>query len=125
MSGPYLTEPRTKAIGLVVLLIGIAILSYTNKWWPGLMIVIGISVAVKQTLRKKYYDAVLALIIFGGVAVTTGYNIGSKYFLPVILMVSSIYILFRAFFMKDQETEIEREEEQNKEIEEDDEDTKS
>ena len=125
MSKPILTEPRTKAVGLAVLLVGIAILSYTNWWWPGIMAVIGISTMVKQLLRKKVYEACLSLVIFGGITFTAIYGIGDKYIVPVILMVAAIYILFRAFFLADQEDEIDREEEQNKEIEEDQEDINS
>lgn len=119
MNKPYLSEPRTRAISLAIMFLGFAVLSYTNTWWPWLMAVVGLSVVVKQLLRGKVYDAVLALFIFGGIVLTTGLNIGSRYFLPVFLIIASIYILVRAFFQSDIETEVEREEEQNKEIEED------
>lgn len=125
MSKPILTEPRTKAIGLAVLLVGIAILSYTNWWWPGIMAVIGISTMVKQLLRKKIYDAFLSLVIFGGITFTAVYGIGDKYIVPVILMIAAIYVLFKAFFQADQEDLIAEEEEHSKEIEEDQEDINS
>jgi uncharacterized membrane protein (DUF485 family) len=98
--------------------LGFAVLSVTGQWWPWLMVVIGLSVTVKQILRAKFYDAFLAALIFGGIALTTGFNIGGKYFLPVFLIIASIYLLVRAFFQSDVETEAEREEEQNIEIEE-------
>jgi hypothetical protein len=125
MSKPILTEPRTKAVGLAVLLVGIAILAYTNWWWPGIVAVIGMSTIVKQLLRKKVYEAILSILIFGGISFTAIYKIGDKYFVPVILMIAALYVLFRAFFLSDQEDEIDREEEQNKELEEDQEDTNS
>lgn len=118
MKKPYLSESKTRAISLSIMLLGFAVLSFTDTWWPWLMAVIGLSVVVKQVLRAKFYEAFISAIVFGGVVVTTGLNIAGRYFLPVILMVGSIYILTRAFFQSDIETEDELEAEQNKELEE-------
>lgn len=119
MTRPYFSERKTRAISLSVLLLGLAVLSFTGVWWPWLMAVIGLSTIVKHMLRGKFYDAGLSLIIFGGIVVTTGWNIGGQYFVPVVLILASIYMIIRAFFQPDIESEAESEEEQNLEISED------
>lgn len=122
MSYPYFSEKKTRAISLSVLLLGLAVLSFTGAWWPWLMAVIGLSTITRHLLRGKIYDAALSLIIFGGIVVTTGWNIGGKYFLPVILILASIYMVVKAFFQPEVVTEAEAEEEQNLEISEDESD---
>jgi len=122
MSHPYFSEKKTRAISLSVLFLGLAVLSFTGDWWPWLMVVIGLSTIVKHMLRGKFYDAGLSVIIFGGIVVTTGWNIGGQYFLPVLLILASIYMIIKAFFQPDIESEAEAEEEQNLEISEDESD---
>lgn len=119
MSHPYFSEKKTHAISFSILLLGLAVLSFTGTWWPWLMAVIGLSTIVKHMLRGKFYDAALSLIIFGGIVVTTGWNIGGEYFIPVVLILASIYMIVKAFFQPDIGSEAEAEEEQNLEISED------
>lgn len=122
MNHPYFSEKKTRAISLSILFLGLAVLSFTGTWWPWLMAVVGLSTIVKHVLRGKFYDAGLSLIIFVGIVVTTGWDIGGKYFLPVFLILASIYMIVKAFFHSDVESEAEAEEEQNLEIGEDESD---
>lgn len=116
MRQPYFSEKKTRAISLSILFLGLAVLSFTGIWWPWLMAVVGLSTIAKHMLRGKFYDAGLSLIIFGGIVVTTGWDIGGRYFLPVVLILASIYMIVKAFFQPDIESEAEAEEEQNLEI---------
>jgi hypothetical protein len=110
---------RAHAIFAVLLLLGIAALSYTGQWWPFIMLVIGVPLALKQFLLGKIYDMVLTLAIFGGTFATVEYNIAlDTAFIPVICIVAALYILLREFVAKEPITEEEKEEDLLQEMEE-------
>ena len=52
-------------------MIGLGILIYTNWWWPGIMIVLGISISSGLAFRGRYGSALVMLIIFLGIPVLT------------------------------------------------------
>lgn len=84
------------------------------------MLAIGLSLAVRQILVRKIYDAIISLIIFGGIFITVFYQLS---WLPVLFVVAGLYVLFRAA-QGGPEDEVEEEEETQVEIEEEEEDKK-
>ncbi|PIS01772.1 MAG: hypothetical protein COT84_00665 [Chlamydiae bacterium CG10_big_fil_rev_8_21_14_0_10_35_9] len=102
-------------ISFALFLIGIGIITYTEYWWPGIMLVIGLPLAFKQYLTGRKYDMFISLFIFLGVFITVQFNIPWKYLLPTLFTVGGLYILFREFLMT-APTESEKEEDLNEEI---------
>jgi hypothetical protein len=111
-------QKKAKRFSFALFLIGVVCLSYTGVWWPGIMLAIGIPLAVKQYLLGKRYDVALTLFVFLGVFVTVQFDIEWKVLLPVLFTIGGIYILFRDLVETYQLTEKEREEDLNEEIEE-------
>ena len=111
---------RKKAISLsfVIFLIGLALISYFNYWWPGIMIVIGIPLATRQYLLGKYYDCIISLVVFFGVFIAVQFKIHWQLLLPILFVLGAIYIFFRDFIESKEVTEVEREEDITVEIEE-------
>ena len=66
----------------------------------------------------RSYDAAVSLTVFVGTFVTVSYDISWEVFLPVLFTLGAIYLLFREFIEVQAETEAEREEDLNHEIEE-------
>lgn len=120
MSHPRVSQKRAKAISSSLFLVGLAILTFTGRWWPGIMLVIGIPLALRQFLLGKTYDMCLSLIIFVGAFIATGYEVSWEVVLPVMFITGAIYILFAEFWGPDHPDEAEDEESLSKEIEEDD-----
>ena len=120
MAHPKISRKKAAAISFAVFLIILAIITLTEYWWPGIMLLIGIPLAVKQFFSGRKYDMVITLFVFLGVFVTVQFQIPWKYLLPVLFTVGGIYILFKEIFMKSN-TESEVEENINKEIEEEEE----
>lgn len=114
MSKPLTSRLKADKISLAVFLVGLAILSYIDSWWPGLALVLGASLITKRLFEGKYYDAVLALVVFGGAFAAIQYNVS---WMTVIFLIAALFVLFRAF-LNTSEDEIEEEEEVQKEIEE-------
>ena len=120
MSHPRISYRRAKAISASLLLIGLAILSFTNSWWPGILLGIGFPTALRQFFMGRYYDVLLTLVIFIGAFIVSGYEISWDILLTVLFIIGAIYILAREFMNPNFTTVAEDEEALNQEIEEDD-----
>jgi hypothetical protein len=114
-----LSEKKTQALTGALFLVGLAVLSFTSAWWPGIMLVIGIPLALRQLLLGRYYDTFVSLLVFVGVFVIALFHLSERFLLPVIFIVGAIYLFSREFFEKNTEPENEREGDLNEEIEED------
>jgi hypothetical protein len=114
---PITSAKRAHALAMAAFLLGLALIVFYSEWfWPGIMLVIGLPLALRHYLLGHTYDMLVALLIFGGVFVSTAFNISWNGFFPTMLIVGALYILFREFFGPDDTTEDEREEEINREI---------
>ena len=112
------SKKKAKAICGALFLVGLAILSYVGIWWPGIMLVIGIPLALRQYFLGRYYDMAVSLGVFIGVFLIATFSISERFLLPVIFIVGAIYLLFREYFVTNTEPEDEEEENLNEEIEE-------
>lgn len=118
MAHPRVSQKRARAIGSSLFLICLAVVAFTGNWWPGLILAVGIPLAVRQFLLGKVYDMCLSLVLFVGAFIASGYNISWEILLPVIFITGAIYTLIREFFDTEIPEEPEEEESLNKEIEE-------
>ena len=114
------SERRARALSSALVLFGLAFLTYHNNWWPLIMLVIGIPLAIRQFLLGRWYDSLLSLLIFGGVYFTSQYRFSWRVVMPVVFGISAIYLIGREFFSSRTKSESDREEDLNHEIEEDD-----
>jgi predicted membrane protein len=113
------SKKRAKALCVALFLIGLAIISYLQSFWPGIMLVVGIPLALRQYLLGRSYDMGVSLFVFIGVFVTVQFDISWEILLPVLFALGGIYILFREFLESKEEPLEEEEEDINQEIEED------
>lgn len=118
MAHPRVSYKRAKAISSSLFLVCIAVLLFTEKWWPGILLAIGLPLAVRHFLLGRQYDMWLTLTIFVGGFVASGCDIKWDILAPVILVVAAIYMLVREFLDPNASNEAEDEESLNKEIEE-------
>lgn len=116
---PFTSRKKAHALSTAIFLIGLAALIFTDLWWPGIMLVIGLPLALRQYLLGRTYDMIITLLVFVGTFVTVQFDISWRVFLPILFSLGAIYILFREFFGPDETTEEEKEEDFNHEIEED------
>jgi hypothetical protein len=109
------SKKRAKVLSFALFLIGLAIISYLQAWWPGIMLAIGIPLALRQYMLGRPYDMCLSLFIFVGVFITVQFNITWE----ILLALAAIYIVFREFVESREEPLEDEEEDINHEIEED------
>jgi len=113
------SKRRAKTLSSALLLVGLAIVAYLQAWWPGVMLAIGIPVALRQYLLGRRYDMFVSLFVFVGVFITVQFNLSWEVLLPVLFGIGGIYILFREYLESREETLAEKEDDTNQEIEED------
>lgn len=115
---PMTSRKKAHTISTALVLVGLALLVFTDAWWPGIMLVIGLPLALRQYLLGRSYDMVVTLVVFVGTFVTVEYEISWRVFLPILFSLGAIYILVREFSEKDMKDEAENEEDLNREIKE-------
>jgi hypothetical protein len=117
MAQPITSKKKAHALSTALFLIGLAILIIT---WPGLMLAVGLPLALRQYLLGRTYDMGVSLLVFVGTFVTVQYNISWRIFLPVLFTIGGIYILCREFLAPDEEEEdeVDKDEDIQHEIEE-------
>jgi hypothetical protein len=118
MTHPLVSKKRAKALASALFLIGLAILAFTGFWWPAIMLVIGVPLALRQYLLGRSGDALLTLIISGGVFITYQFDLSWDILLPILFSLGAIFILFREFVEAKEVPLEEQEEDINCEIEE-------
>ncbi len=111
-------KKKAKILSFLVFLVGLAIISYTKTWWPGVLLAVGIPLALKQYLQGRRYDFGITLFVFLGGFVTVAFDIQWEVILPVLFIIGGIYILCRDFLEGPLSSEVEKEEDINEEIEE-------
>ena len=120
MAHQVMSKRKAQSLSFALFLIGLAIISYIKYWWPGIMLVVGLPMALRQYLLGKRFDMIISLIVFIGVFITVQFSIKWEIILPVLFTLGGLYIFIKEFFGPKEETEDEREEDINKEIEEED-----
>ncbi len=118
MHTPLVSRRRAKVLSFAVFLIGLAIVSYLNLWWPGIMLAIGIPLAMRQYLLGRHYDMLVSIFVFVGVFITVQFDVSWQIVLPVLFTLGGIYLLFREFIESTETPTDEMEKDLNVEIEE-------
>lgn len=98
MSHPILSKSKSDAFSNGVFLIGLGILFYTNLWWPGILLVIWTSLGLRQYLTGRYYDLAISSAILLGLFFLAVFKWNWSVLMPVLFVVSGIYIIFREYF---------------------------
>ncbi len=115
---PLTSKKKAQSYSIALFLLALAVLVFTDEWWPGIMLAIGLPVALRQYLLGRTYDMMISLLVFVGTFVSVQFDISWRIFLPILFTLGALYILFREFFGPDETTEPEKEEDLNHEIEE-------
>jgi hypothetical protein len=115
---PLTSQRKAVAVSLSLFIVGILFLSINHMWWPGMILVFGLPLALKQYLTGRKYDTGLTLVLFLGLFITITFDITWKVVLPVLFGIGSFYMLLKEFVAPDAEPEEDKEEDLNKEIEE-------
>jgi predicted membrane protein len=121
MAHPLMSKRKAHSLSFGLFLICIGIIAYIKYWWPGIMLAVGLPIALRQYLLGKRFDMVVSLFVFLGVFITVQFKITWDLLLPILFTLGGLYVFFKEFFgPKDEDVE-EQEEEKNLEIEDEEE----
>ncbi len=118
MKDLFVSKRKAKVYCTALFLVGLAILSYRGIWWPGILLVLGIPLALRQFFLARYYSMGITLFVFIGAFVVAISGWSERIFLPVLFTVGAIYLFFREYYDSTTAPEDESEEDLNEEIEE-------
>ncbi|MCP5504303.1 MAG: hypothetical protein H7A41_04030 [Chlamydiales bacterium] len=93
MAKPLIAKNKAKALSTALFLIGLAVIFFIDSWWPGIMLVIGIPLALKQFLQGRFHDAAISLFVFVGFFIIAQFNISWKILIPILFIMAAVYIL--------------------------------
>lgn len=82
-----------------LMLIGLGVLMFTDWWWPGIMVVIGIASCAGLIFRNLWWQALVPAIVFFGIALLSSSPTFWQYFVPMILVGGGIVVLVKAFYL--------------------------
>lgn len=116
MSNALMSKKRAAKICAALFFLFLIAIAVTQNWWPGIMLAVGLPLALRQYLMGRRYDMMVSLLVFVGTYITVEYEISWQVFLPILFSLGAIYVFFRE--MTEEETEPEQEEDQNHEFEE-------
>lgn len=118
MLHPITSKKKAQALSTALFLLGLAVVAVTETWWPGIMLAVGLPLALRQYLLGRTYDMCISLLVFLGTFITVEFDITWRVFLPILFTIGAIYVLCREFMAPDDEDEAEKDEDIQHEIEE-------
>lgn len=98
MANRILSKRKSEAISNGILLICLGILFYTNTWWPGILLAIWATLAVRQYFSGRIYDLIISSAILISLFLIIFFHIDWSLLMPVLFVVGGIYIIFREYF---------------------------
>src|SRR3989338_4658468 len=117
MAHPITSRKKSLLLSGALFFIGLIAIAMMHSLWPGIMLAIGLPLALRQYLLGKTHDTIITLFVFGGTFLTVAFDIQWELFLPVLFALGAFYVLIRELFSPDPITEEEIEENTEQEIE--------
>ncbi len=115
-----LSHRKARAYSTAILLVGLAFLFFFESFWPWIFVVIGSSLTFRSIALGRYYEGALNAFIFSALTLTYQFNISWSLVLPIILVISALYEIYKAYFDEVYPDEIEKIEDKQHEMEEKD-----
>lgn len=99
MIKPLTSHHTADLLSITFLLVGVAVISYMQAFWPSILLVLGLALILRQYLRGRVYDIAITLVIFGGLFTYYYFRVSSDVLLPVLFTIGGIYLVFREYFV--------------------------
>ena len=100
-------QKQASSISGGIFLIGLGVLFLTDWWWPGIMLVIGLSGGAELIFRGQIAKGLSTIAFFGGIpliwTVVQSTNISWAIVGPFILIALGVILLVKVIFLKDEE----------------------
>lgn len=98
MAQPVVGPLTAKAIALVLVISGLIILGFLNMWWPYVLLVAGLPLALKNYLVGRYLDFAIWFVVYVGAFIIAEFHLRDQILLPVFLGIGAVYAFVKGFF---------------------------
>ncbi|MBS4167383.1 hypothetical protein [Parachlamydia sp. AcF125] len=99
MAEPLLSKGKADAIANGVFLICLGILLYSSeRWWPGILLAIWGSLAVRQYLTGRIFDFAISSFILLGLFLATIFQISWSTLMPLLFVIGGVYLVVREYW---------------------------
>jgi hypothetical protein len=101
------TDKRRKASGISfgLFLIGLGVLIFTGWWWPGIMVVLGLSSGAELIFRGQLGRGIGSLVLFWGIAlvviIVQTTDVPWSIVGPLVLIGIGVIVLVKAFYLRE------------------------
>lgn len=92
-----LSHKKTRAFCVALFLVGMAFLTFYQSFWPWILVVIGVVLAFRSFALGKIYEAIFNFLTFGTLTATYFLQISWSIVLPIILVVTAIFEIYKAY----------------------------
>jgi hypothetical protein len=98
-------QRKASAISGGLFLIGLGVLLFTGWWWPGIMVVLGLSSGAELIFRGKIAQGIGSLAFFWAIAliviIVQTTNVPWSIVGPLVLIGIGVIILVKAFYLRE------------------------
>jgi len=102
---PVDADKKRKASGISFGIIGLGVLLFTGWWWPGIMVVLGLSTGAELIFRGKIARGIGSLVFFWAIAaiviIVQATSVPWSIVGPLILVGIGVIVLVKAFYLRD------------------------
>ena len=88
---------RNSSISSGIFLIGLGVLAYSGWWWPGILLVVGLSSSAALIMRGKYVPALLTFGFFAVIPLTGHCRYSLANLRTIYSDCNGCLIIFRSF----------------------------
>lgn len=93
-----LEKRKGEALSNGIFLFGMGILFITERWWPGILLVLFGALALRQYFSGRIFDLITTSGILLGLFIISLFNISIQILMPLLILFSGIYLTFREYF---------------------------
>lgn len=95
---PKMSRRKADAISNGIFFILLGVLFYTNAWWPGILIAIGVTFALRQFLTGRTIDFFITVGILTFIVAVSFAGFAFSILMPLLFVLGGLYIIIREFF---------------------------
>lgn len=103
MAKPILSKRKSDAIANGAFLVSLGLLFYTNTWWPGILLALWITLALRQYFTGRRLDLVVSSVILLGLFCANFFKVDVMLLITLLFVLGGIYIIAREYLYRDKE----------------------
>jgi hypothetical protein len=98
MAKPIVPKSVANAVFISLSVGSLFYLVYHEIWWPSVLLALWLSLSARQLLTGRKCDFALTSAVLLSLYVTESFALDYALFVPVVLSITGVYILFRELF---------------------------